>query len=66
MRNKLQIIDCLRFVLASFQDRKFSFVIKLACSRRRSDSENTRADKGRAVKRARRAKRCDAVDCDYV
>ena len=27
VRNKLQIIDCLRFVLASFQDRKLSFVI---------------------------------------
>ena len=25
VRNKLQIIDCLRFVLASFQDRKFFF-----------------------------------------
>ena len=70
--NQVRNNDCFRFVLASFQDRlllrigSFSFVIKLACSRRRSDSENTRADKGRAVKRARRAKRCDAVDCDYV
>ena len=28
VRNKLQIIDCLRrFVLASFQDRKFFFCI---------------------------------------
>ena len=41
VRNKLQIIDCLRFVLASFQDRKFFCVTNLACSRRRSDSENT-------------------------
>ena len=45
--NQVRNNDCFRFVLASFQDRlllrigSFSFVIKLACSGRRSDSENT-------------------------
>ena len=45
--NQVNNNDCFRFVLASFQDRlflkigSFSFVLRLACSRRRSDSENS-------------------------
>ena len=55
--NQVRNNDCFRFVLASFQDRlflkieSFSFVLRLACSRRRSDSENT--------------KKLEAVDFSY-